>query len=68
MAFKATPSAANPKMMEQCNQTAQSSSHHTSVEDGYFKHPHTPIIDGDKWSNSGWFLLAFGIGEHLTSK
>jgi hypothetical protein len=46
MAFEATPSAPDPKMMELCNQTAQLSAHYTCAEDGYFKHPHTSIIDG----------------------
>jgi hypothetical protein len=58
--------AANPKMMVLCNQTAQSSAHHVCAEDGYFKHPHMPIIDGDKGVDSGYFLLGIGIGGRLT--
>ncbi len=68
MASEATPITANPKMMEVCNQTAQSTAHHTCAQDGYFKHPHTPIIDGYKWLDSGWFFLGFGMGGRLTSK
>ncbi len=68
MASNATPSAVNAKMTELCNQTAQLSTHHTCAEDGYFKHPQTPIIDGDKWLDSGCFLLGFGIHGCLTSK
>ncbi len=67
MASKATPNAANPKMTELYNKTAQSSAYHACTEDEYFKHPHTPIIDGNKWLDSGWFLLGFGVGGHLTS-
>ncbi len=68
MAFKATPSAANPNMMELCNQTAQSYANHAHAEDGYFKHSHMPINDGYKWLDSGWFLLSFGIGGRQKSK
>jgi hypothetical protein len=57
MATKAIPSVPNPKMTELCNQTAQLSAHHTCAEDGYFKHHHTSIIEGDKWLDSDWFLL-----------
>ncbi len=53
MASKTMPSATNPKMTELCNQTAQTSAHHACAEDGHFKHPHTPIIDGDKLLDSG---------------
>ncbi len=60
MASEATPSATNPKMAELCNQTAQLSAHHTYTEDGYFKHPHTSNIDGDKWLDIGWFFLVVG--------
>jgi hypothetical protein len=68
MASKATPSATNLKMMELCNQTAQLSAHYSCAEDGYFKHPHMPTIDKDKWLDSGLLLLGFGIGRRLTSK
>ena len=36
------------------------------AQDGYFKRPHPTIIDGDMWSDSGWFLGGFGVVGHLT--
>jgi hypothetical protein len=59
MASAASPSAANPEMAEQCNHTAQASSHHACAEDRYFKRPIPPNIDGDIWSDMGWYFCWF---------
>jgi hypothetical protein len=45
---------------------AQRSSDHACAKDGYFKRHHPTIIDGDMWSDSGWFLGGFGVVGHLT--
>jgi hypothetical protein len=60
MASAASPSTANPKMAELCNHTAHASSHYACTEDGYFKRPILQNIDGDIWSDSGWFFVGFG--------
>ena len=44
----------------------QTSYAHACPQDGYFKRPHPTIIDGDMWSDSGWFLGGFGVVGHLT--
>jgi hypothetical protein len=44
---------------------AHVSSSNLCTEDGYFKHPHTLIIDGDNWSDICWFFVGFGVGRHL---
>ena len=36
------------------------------AKDGYLKRPHPAIIDGDMRWDSGWFLVGFGVGGHLT--
>ncbi len=59
MASAASPSAANPKMVELCNHMAQASSPHGCAEDGYFKPLHPPNIDGDIWLDMGWFFVGF---------
>jgi hypothetical protein len=54
MIFDASPSTAAPKMNE------------------YFVHmahvycPHPTIFDGDMRWDSGWFLVGFEVGGHLT--
>ncbi len=60
MASTASPGAADPKMAELCNHMAHASSHYAYTEDGYFKRPILPNIDGDIWSASGWFFVGFG--------
>jgi len=45
---------------------ARASSHRAFTQDEYFKRPHPTIIDGDIWSDSGWFLGGFGVVGHLT--
>jgi hypothetical protein len=66
MVSAASPSTANPKMVELCNHTAQPSSHHARAEDGHLKCPHPLNIGGDFWSDSGWVFVGFGISKHLT--
>jgi hypothetical protein len=45
---------------------AHISSNRACTQDGYLKHPHPTIIDGDMKSDSGWFFGGFGVGGHLT--
>jgi len=68
MVSDASPGAANPKMNESCvhTDTAQRSSDRACAQDGNFKCPHPTIIDGDIWSDSGWFLGGFGVVGRLT--
>jgi hypothetical protein len=61
-----SPSATDPKMNESLVHLAQTSSAHACAQDGYFKRPHPTIIDGDMLSDSGWFLVGFGVVVHLT--
>jgi hypothetical protein len=60
MALAASPGASDPKMAELCNHTAHASSHYACTEDGYFKRPILPNIDGDIWLDSGCFFVGFG--------
>jgi hypothetical protein len=66
MVSDASPGAADPKMNESFVHMARASSHSAFAQDGYFKRPHPTIIDGDMWSDSGWFLGGFGVVGHLT--
>ncbi len=66
MASAASPSTADPKMADLCNYTAQASSSDGFAEDGYFKRPIQPNIDGDIWSVSGWVFVGFWVGRPLT--
>ncbi len=66
MASAASPSAADPKMADLCNLTAQASSSDGCTEDGYFKRPVQPNIDGDIWLVSGWVFVGFWVGRPLT--
>jgi len=50
MVSDASPGTADPKMNESFVHTAHTSSDHARAQDGYFKHPHPTIIDGDVWS------------------
>jgi hypothetical protein len=60
MVSDASPGAADPKMIEPFVHMDRASSHRAFAQDGYFKRPHSNIIDGDMWSESGWFLGDFG--------
>jgi hypothetical protein len=66
MASTASPSAADPKMADLCNHMAQASSSKGCAEDGYFKRPIQPNIDGDIWLGSGWICVGFWVGRPLT--
>ena len=66
MVSDASPGAADPKMNESFVHMARASSHSAFAQDGYFKCPHPTIIDGDMWSDSGWFWGGFGVVGHLT--
>jgi hypothetical protein len=52
-------------MMEPPASMAHASSSYACAEDGYFKLPDTMSIDGDIWSDSGWFFVGFEVGGHL---
>ncbi len=56
MVSDASPGAADPKINESFVHVVRASSHRANAHDGYFKRPHPTIIDGDMWSDSGWFL------------
>ena len=66
MVSDASPGSTDPKMNESFVQTAQMSSNRACAQDGYFKHSHPTIIDGDKMSDSGWFCVGFGVDGRLT--
>jgi hypothetical protein len=66
MAPAASPRAIDPKMVESPASMAHACPSYACAEDGYFKRPHMAGIDGDIWSNSGWFFVSFGVGRHLT--
>jgi len=65
MVSDASPGTADPKIDESFVHTAQMSSDRACAQDGYFKHPHPTIIDGDKRSDSGWFDLALKSKEDM---
>ncbi len=65
MASAASPRANDPKMMESPASMVHASSSYACAEDGYFKRPDTMSIDGDIWSDSGWFFVGFGVGGRL---
>ena len=66
MVSDASPGTADPKMNESFVHTEQMSYDRACAQDGYFKRPHPTIIDDDKWSDSGWFCVGFGVGGRLT--
>jgi hypothetical protein len=67
MVFDASPGTAAPKMNESFIHMAHVSSDCACAQDGYLKHPHPTIIDGDMKLDSGWFLGGFGVaGVHWT--
>jgi hypothetical protein len=65
MASAASPRVDNPKMMEPPASMVHASSSYACAEDEYFKRPNTMSIDGDIWSDSGWFFVGFGVGGCL---
>jgi hypothetical protein len=66
MVSDVSPSTAAPKMKEYFVHMAYMSYDYACAQDGYLKHPHPTIIDGDMRWDSGWFLVCFGVGGHLT--
>jgi hypothetical protein len=62
----ASPGFTNSKMNEYFVHMAHASSDRACAKDGYFKHCHPTIIDGDMRWDSGWFLGGFGVGGLLT--
>ncbi len=66
MMSAASPRAADPKMVESPASMAHASSSYACAEDGYFKRPHTPSIDGDIRWDSCWVFVGFGVGGRLT--
>ncbi len=66
MVSDASPGDADPKMNGSFIHTAQTSCERQYAQDGYLKHPHLTINDGEMWLDSGWFLVGFGVVRHLT--
>ncbi len=64
MVSDASPGTAAPKMNESFVHMAHVSSDRACTLDGYLKHPHPTIIDGDMRWGSGWFLDGLGVGGH----
>ncbi len=66
MVSDASPGTAAPKMNNSFVHMAHVSSDHPCAQDGYLKHPHPTIIDGDMGWDSGWLWGGFGVGGHQT--
>jgi hypothetical protein len=66
MVSDASPSTVALKMNEYFVLKAHTSYDRACAQDGYLKRPHPSIIDGDMRWDSGWFLVGFGVGGHLT--
>ncbi len=63
MVSDASPGTANPKMNESFVHTAQMSSDRACAQDHYFECSNPTIIDGDKRSDSGRFLLVLELAD-----
>ena len=63
MASAALPRADDPKMVESPASMVHASSSYAWAEDGCFKRSHTTIIDGDIWSDSGWFFVGINYDK-----
>ncbi len=63
MGSAASPRADDPKMMEPPASMPHASSPYACAEDGYFKRPDMMSIDGDFWSDSGWFLWVLELAD-----
>ena len=63
MASAASPRADDPKMMEPPASMVHASSSYACAEDRYFKRPNMMSIDGDIWSDSGWFLWVLELAD-----
>jgi hypothetical protein len=66
MVSEASPGTANPKTNKSFIHMAHASSDRAHAQDGYLKHPHPTIIDGDMRFDSGQFLSGFDVGGQLT--
>ncbi len=66
MVFDASPSTAASKMNQYFVHMAHVSYDHTWTQDVCLKRSHLTIFDGDMRWDSGWFLVGFGVGGHLT--
>jgi hypothetical protein len=66
MVSNASPGTATPKMNKSFVHMAHVSSNRACAQDGYLKHPHLTIIDGDMRWDSDWCLGGFGVGGHQT--
>jgi hypothetical protein len=64
MVSDASLGTAAPRMNESFVHMANVSSYRACAQDGYLKHPHPTMIDGDMRWDSGWFLGGFGVGGH----
>ena len=53
MVSDASPRSTDPKMNELFIHTVKTSSKRACAQDGYFKHPHPTIIDGEMTLDSG---------------
>jgi hypothetical protein len=62
----ASPSTAAQKMNKYFVHMAQMYYDCARTQDVYLKRPHPTIFDGDIRWDSGWFLVGFGVGGHLT--
>jgi hypothetical protein len=65
----ASPGTAAPKMNKYFVHMAHVSSNRACAQDGYLKHPHLTIIDGDmRWESVGfWVVLRLGDIGHAIS-
>ncbi len=66
MVFDASPSTAAPKMNKYVVHMAHVYYDRACANDVYLKRPHPTIFDGDMRWDSGWFLVGFEVGGHLT--
>jgi hypothetical protein len=66
MVSDASPGTTPPKMNESFVHMNHVSFNRACAQDGYLKHPHPTIIDGDMRWDSGWFLGVLGVWGHLT--
>jgi hypothetical protein len=67
MVFDASPGTAAPKMNKSFVHMAHMSSNHACAQDGYLKHPHPTIIDGDGTVVGFWVVWGLGDIKHVIS-
>jgi hypothetical protein len=61
-----TSGTAAYKMKKSFLHLAHVSSNRACTQDGFLKHPHLTIIEGDMRWDCGWFLGCFQVGGHWT--